>query len=41
MTNILVIKLKYWDDNGIIKAVDPHAKSRQFNMSDIKKIILI
>lgn len=41
MTDIPVRKLRYWEEKGIIKAVDPEAKTRQFNLANIKKIILI
>lgn len=41
ITGIPVRKLRYWEEKGIIKSVDPDASSRQFNLADIKKIILI
>lgn len=41
ITNIPVRKLRYWEEKGIIQAVDPTAKSRQFNLANIKKIILV
>ncbi|MFP1778101.1 MerR family transcriptional regulator [Lonsdalea quercina] len=41
MTGIPVRKLRYWEDKGIIKSVDPMATSRQFTLIDIKKIVLI
>ncbi|MDX5629065.1 MULTISPECIES: MerR family transcriptional regulator [unclassified Brenneria] len=41
ITGVPVRKLRYWEEKGIIKSVDPDASSRQFNLADIKKIILI
>ncbi|MCX8580471.1 MerR family transcriptional regulator [Gilliamella sp. B3482] len=41
MTKIPVRKLRYWEEKGIIKTVDPQSKSRQFDLANIKKIILI
>ena len=41
MTSIPVRKLRYWESKNIIKAVDPEASSRQFDLANIKKIILI
>lgn len=41
MTHIPVRKLRYWEEKGIINAVDPLAKTRQFDLANIKKIILI
>ncbi|MWN89296.1 MerR family transcriptional regulator [Gilliamella sp. Pra-s65] len=41
MTKIPVRKLRYWEEKGIIKTVDPQSKSRQFDLANIKKIVLI
>ncbi|MCX8660112.1 MerR family transcriptional regulator [Gilliamella sp. B2772] len=41
MTKIPVRKLRYWEEKGIINTVDPQSKSRQFDLANIKKIILI
>ncbi len=41
ITGIPVRKLRYWEDKGIIQSVDPCASSRQFNLADVKKVILI
>lgn len=41
MTKIPVRKLRYWEEKGIIQTVDPQSKSRQFDLANIKKILLI
>ncbi|MCX8649321.1 MerR family transcriptional regulator [Gilliamella sp. B2776] len=41
MTKVPVRKLRYWEEKGIINTVDPQSKSRQFDLANIKKIILI
>ncbi|EGT3611538.1 MerR family transcriptional regulator [Morganella morganii] len=41
ITHIPVRRLRYWEDKGIIKTVDPESKVRQFDLASVKKIILI
>ncbi len=41
ITGVPIRKLRYWEDKGIITAVDSDASVRQFSLSDVKKIILI
>nr|WP_282557482.1 MerR family transcriptional regulator [Providencia rettgeri] len=41
ITNVPIRKLRYWEEKGIINTVDLESKSRQFNLANIKKIILI
>lgn len=41
ITNVPIRKLRYWEEKGIIKTVDLESKSRQFDLANIKKIILI
>ncbi|MGL4860280.1 MAG: MerR family transcriptional regulator [Enterobacteriaceae bacterium] len=41
ITGIPVRKLRYWESKGIIQTVDPEASSHQFNLGNIKKIVLI
>lgn len=41
ITGIPVRKLRYWEEKGIIEVVDSTSSIRQFNLGNIKKIILI
>lgn len=41
ITGVPIRKLRYWQDKGIISPVDVNASSRQFDLANIKKIILI
>lgn len=41
MTGVPVRKLRYWQDKGIITPVDPNATSRQFDLANVKKVVLI
>ena len=41
ITGVPIRKLRYWQDKGIITPVDVNATSRQFDLANIKKIILI
>ncbi|EBX1767931.1 MerR family transcriptional regulator [Salmonella enterica subsp. enterica serovar Poona] len=41
ITGVPIRKLRYWEDKGIITAVDSDASVRKFSLSDVKKIILI
>lgn len=41
ITKVPVRKLRYWEEKGIISTVDPTSTSRQFDLANIKKIILI
>lgn len=41
MTKIPVRRLRYWEEKGIINTVDSKATSRQFDLANIKKALLI
>lgn len=41
MTGVSVRKLRYWQEKGIITPVDLNATSRQFDLANVKKVILI
>ncbi|GKX63826.1 MerR family transcriptional regulator [Pragia fontium] len=41
MTGVPTRKLRYWQEKGIIQSVDPEASSRQFDLANVKKILLI
>jgi predicted transcriptional regulator len=41
ITGVPIRKLRYWQEKGIISPVDPNASSRQFDLANIKKILLI
>lgn len=41
ITGIPVRKIRYWEDKGVIQAVDKTASARQFDLVNVKKIILI
>ena len=41
ITGVPVRKLRYWQEKGIISPVDANASSRQFDLANIKKIILV
>lgn len=41
ITGVSVRKIRYWEDKGIIVSVDSTAKNRQFDLANIKKIVLI
>lgn len=41
ITKVPVRKLRYWEEKGIITTVGPTATSRQFDLANVKKIVLI
>lgn len=41
ITGVPVRKLRYWQEKGIITPIDQNATSRQFNLTNVKKVVLI